>query len=100
MNYMDHIHTSSHVLRRTTCGVLVMVFPAMVCFTLLRCLLAVVVHDGQVLEKPVDEEEVQRNVAGYAVSSQLFLFTSVGHQPMTFQTPAASCVRKWCKWLL
>ncbi|CAN0043066.1 unnamed protein product [Pylaiella littoralis] len=28
----------------------------------------VVVHDGKILEKPVDEEEVQRNVAGYARS--------------------------------
>lgn len=28
----------------------------------------VVVHDGRILEKPVNEEEVRRNIAGYAVS--------------------------------
>lgn len=28
----------------------------------------VVVHDGRILEKPADEEEVRRNIAGYSVS--------------------------------
>lgn len=27
----------------------------------------VVVHEGRILEKPADEEEVRRNIAGYAV---------------------------------
>lgn len=33
--------------------------------------LAVVVHDGRVLEKPADEDEVRRNIASYAVSLPL-----------------------------
>lgn len=28
----------------------------------------VVVHEGRILEKPADEDEVRKNVAGYAVS--------------------------------
>lgn len=28
----------------------------------------VVVHEGRILEKPADENEVRRNIAGYAVS--------------------------------
>lgn len=31
-------------------------------------LITVVVHDGRILEKPADEDEVRRNIAGYAVS--------------------------------
>ena len=31
-------------------------------------LITVVVHDGRILEKPADEDEVRKNIAGYAVS--------------------------------
>ena len=40
-------------------------------FVALKCTnfyVTVVVHDGRVLEKPADEDEVRRNIAGYAVS--------------------------------
>lgn len=37
-------------------------------FTILKTPVPVVVHDGRVLEKPADEDEVRRNIAGYAVS--------------------------------
>ena len=43
--------------------------PASSPFPRLQICLAVVVHDGQVLEKPADRDEVRANIKKYAVSA-------------------------------